>query len=134
MDDKEENLDGIALPEGATTRSETQIRIRTDKFQQIYTNNIQIGFSAFDMALAFGQIIGEKGGKVVIEETTRVLMPRELAKVLAGLLTANIQAYEQQFGEIKIPLPLQDVFSSDEGEPTDQVMTSAVKNAKRPKK
>ncbi len=123
----------LNLPKSVLARSEDQIRVKADKFQQLYANNIQIGFSSFDMALAFGQIVGEEEGKVIVEEVARILLPRELGKVLAGLLLANIQAYEQQFGEIKIPTPL--LSNADETEPEEQtiapeqLMTQAVKKS-----
>jgi hypothetical protein len=126
---------GITLPESATALSDSQIRVRSDKFQQIYTNNIQIGFSAFDMALSFGQVIGEKDGKAVVEENVRVLMPRELGKILAALLINNIQAYEQKFGEIKIPTFMSQGEDEIEVEEQDEtlgaVMVRAAKKAKQ---
>jgi hypothetical protein len=110
----------VDLPPGITMRSENHIRVQADTFQQVYANNIQIGFSAFDMALAFGQIKGQQDGKPVIEESVRIMLTRELTKVLVGLLINNIQAYEQEFGEIKIPVPLLqgDVEDLESSEPT----------------
>lgn len=133
MAKKEQLTEDTKLPKGVTTRSENQIRARRDEFQQVYANNVMIGFSSFDMGLTFGQIVGEQEGKTVIEELVRVLMPRELGKILAGLLIGNIEAYEQQFGEIKIPIPLQEgeTPSDESGEPVEQTMANAVKKAKR---
>jgi hypothetical protein len=123
----------ITLPSGTTTRSENQIRVQADTFQQVYANNIQIGFSAFDMALAFGQIKGQQDDKPVIEESVRIMLTRELAKVLVGLLINNINAYEQQFGEIKIPVPLLqgDVEDLELSEPASQPAATKRKRAKK---
>lgn len=90
------------LPKSAFARSEDQIRVRTDRFRQLYANNMQVGFSSWDLAITFGEIMGEQDEKPVIEETTRILMTREIAKVLSKILTAHIEIYEKQFGEIKI--------------------------------
>jgi hypothetical protein len=94
------------LPKGALASSDTQVRVRTERFQQVYANNVQIGFSSFDMALSFGQIVGDQDGKAVIEEMTRVIVTREIGKLLIGLLMANVANYEQQYGEIRIPTAL----------------------------
>lgn len=100
----EETPDMVAgLPKSAFARGDDQIRVRTERFRQIYANNLQVGFSSWDLAITFGEIMGEKEGKAVIEETTRILMTREIAKALSRILSAHIAAYEQQFGEIKIP-------------------------------
>lgn len=137
MSEEEEKITHkILIPAGATTSSTTQIRNKASDFKQVYANNVQIGFSSFDMGLTFGQITGEEDGKTVIEETVRILMPRELGKLLAGLLMQNVISYEQQFGEIKIPTLLLAEGEAEDGEeqdsPPEQAMTRAMK--KRSKK
>lgn len=130
-----EDEGSLHIPAGMVTNAAaTQIRNKTPDFRQVYANNVQIGFSNFDIALSFGQISGEEEGKTVVDVSTHVIMSRELAKLLAGLLVANIKAYEQQFGEIVIPqLSALDDDAEDSEEP-EQAMTEAVKKAGRRRK
>lgn len=62
-----------------------------------------MGFSTWDVAIVFGEIMGEQEGKPVIEEICKVAMTREFTKVFSQVLALNISAYEKQFGEIKVP-------------------------------
>lgn len=76
-------------------------------FINIYANNVHLTASIFDFSLTFGEITGEKqDGKNLVEQKARVILSKEMTKVLAELLAGNIKAYEEQFGEIKIPTPL----------------------------
>ena len=93
----------LSLPEGVTGSSKEQHRFRTDKFTQIYANNMALSFSAYDMSVTFGQIVGEQDGQLAIEELSKVLMPLALGKVFAMLLVTNLKAFEAEFGEIKVP-------------------------------
>lgn len=80
-----------------------QLRARTERFQSVYANNLAVSFSTFDTSIIFGEIIGEHEGQPVIEEVLKVNMSRELAKALSGLLNQHLSAWEERFGEIKIP-------------------------------
>jgi uncharacterized protein DUF3467 len=93
-----------AFPKGVFAKARDQIRNRSDYFRQIYTNNMAVSFSSWDVTITFGEIVGEQDGKTVVEETTRVVMTREIAKVLTALLANHIAIFEQNFGEIKIPV------------------------------
>ncbi|MDX6444885.1 MAG: hypothetical protein QOH71_1959 [Blastocatellia bacterium] len=92
------------LPDEAFAKAADQIRVRTERFRQLYANNMQVGISSWDLAITFGEIIGEKEGKPIIEETVRVNMTREIAKVLSIILKNHIDAFEAAYGEIKIPI------------------------------
>lgn len=96
----EQPLDDV--PEGVTGSSKQQHRFRTERFQQIYANNMAVGFSAWDMYITFGEIMGEKDGAPVIEETVKIIMPHGLGKVFAKLLAGNIKAFEDEVGEIPV--------------------------------
>ena len=92
------------LPPEVFAKSTDQIRVRTERFRQLYANNMQVGFSSWDLAITFGEITGEQDGKPVIEETVRVIMTREIAKVLSTILKNHIDVYEQHVGELKLPV------------------------------
>ncbi|CAN5708149.1 hypothetical protein BH20ACI3_BH20ACI3_03300 [soil metagenome] len=65
---------------------------------------MQMGFTSWDLGIPFGEIIGEKDGKPLIEETVRVIITREIAKVMSVILQNHIELYESQFGEIKLSI------------------------------
>ncbi len=92
------------LPKSAFAKATDQVRIRSDRFQQIYANNMTMSLNTWDVAITFGQIAGEQEGKTVIEETVKISMTREIAKVLAQLLNNHIAIFEDRFWEIKLPV------------------------------
>lgn len=116
------------LPKAVFAKSSDQLRVRTDRFRQLYANNMAIGFSSWDIGITFGEIIGEKDGQPVIEETVKVLMTREIAKVMAKILTNHVAAYEAQFGEIRIPLT-DDDEGNHEGQPAEEPVVDATEPA-----
>src|SRR5437016_915601 len=77
------------------------IRVRSEDFFTIYANNVALVFSTWDLSVILGEILGESDGKPVVEETLKISMTREFAKVFSQILSTNIAAYEKQFGEIK---------------------------------
>lgn len=105
MPDEQPKEYQIKLPPGATAKAEDQKRIRTARFERAYANSIALGFSQWDVSLLFGELTGqEEEGKVVIEETVQVILTREMAKALAGILLQHLAAFEKRYGEIRIPV------------------------------
>ena len=102
------------LPKSAFAKSSDQVRVRTDRYRQLYANNLSVSLTTWDVALTFGEIIGEQEGKPIIEETTKILITREMTKVLATLLNTHIRLYEERFGEIKLPNVESDTEASAE--------------------
>lgn len=109
-----------ALPKGVLAKARDQIREHSVDFRQIYTNNMAVSLSSWDVAITFGEIVGERDGKTVIEETTKVVMTREIAKVLSVLLTNHIAAFEENFGEIRIPINEPVVVQEAKAEVTEE--------------
>ncbi len=95
-----DNLGGILI------NKDEQSTTESPDFINIYSNNVHLTASIFDFSLIFGEITGEKqDGKNLVKQKARVILSKELTKVLAQLLVANVKAYEEQFGEIKLPTP-----------------------------
>lgn len=94
--------DGV--PKSAFAKASDQVRIRTERFRQVYANNMTLSLNSWDVAVVFGEIVGEQEGKTVIEETVRVSMTREIAKVLAQLLNNHLAIFEERFWEVKLPI------------------------------
>src|SRR6185369_5268588 len=85
------------LPKSVFTKATEQVRRRSNQYQQIYANNMSIGLNTWDVAITFGEIVGEQDGKTVIEETTKIVMTREIAKVFATLLNKHLAIFEEKF-------------------------------------
>ena len=77
-------------------------RDRSPNFISCYSNNVEIGFSAWDMRLVFSEIVGAKDNKVIAEEHARVVMSLQHAKVFAVTLAQQIEQLERRFGEIQL--------------------------------
>jgi uncharacterized protein DUF3467 len=103
------------IPAGALTKVSDQIRVSSEDFFSYYANSIAVSMSMWDVRFVFGEHIGEQDGKAVIEESVRILLSREIAKVLHKLLTDQIAAYEKMYGVIKIP-DMAQVFKPEEDE------------------
>jgi hypothetical protein len=107
------------LPKSAFAKASDQIRIRSDRFQQIYSNNMTLSLNTWDVAITFGELTGEREGKTVIEETVKISMTREMAKILAALLNNHIAIFEKNFWEIKLPVAEPAEATTAEGEAKD---------------
>jgi len=100
------------LPQKAFADADKQIRERTDRLRQVYANNMRVSFSTWDCGITFGEIVGERDGEPIIEETVKVLITREIAKVLAIILKSHIDVFESRYGEIKVPVSSDDTSAA----------------------
>jgi len=114
---EEKNSNKPALPKAAFANAEDQIRVRTERFRNIYANNLNVSFSPWDLSITFGEITDKRDGQAVIEETTRVLLTREVAKVLSIILGSHIEAFEAKWGEIVIPISDAEQITIAEAQP-----------------
>lgn len=80
-------LEPIILPSNAT----------------VYANNLGIGMTVFDVVVTFGEVMGIRDGRAVIQQRVKVIMPPLLAKIFSGNLAKVVADYEKSFGEIKVP-------------------------------
>lgn len=91
------------IPASVIAKPSDQQRVRRDDFFSYYTNSVTANISIWDVGLVFGEVMGEKDGRPIIEERVKILMSRELAKVFNKILTDHIASYEKKYGTIKIP-------------------------------
>jgi len=77
-------------------------RVRSITFANIYANNTYLGFSNWDMWISFGEIMGQQGENLVVEEKARIVMSLQQAKAFIEVLNKNLELFEKQFGEIKV--------------------------------
>jgi hypothetical protein len=92
-----------------TTKEQTNIKV--PDFRSVYANNTAFNTSTFDFSMTFGEISGIQEGRLTVEQHTKVTMSPIHAKVFLQVLAQQISQFEQQFGEIKLPMS---VSSSEE--------------------
>jgi len=68
-----------------------------------YANQIEVGHTAFDLRIAFGELLGIVDGKLTLEQRVQVTLPWLQAKLLARLLTKVVAKFEEVNGPIKLP-------------------------------
>jgi hypothetical protein len=93
------------MPEQTTT---SYINTRASDFRSVYSNNANFNTTLFDFSIIFGEVIeasqiDERSGTVTVEQKVKIIMSPLHAKIFIGTLVGQLQAYEQRFGEIKIP-------------------------------
>jgi hypothetical protein len=77
---------------------------QSDKFVSIYSNSANLEVTPWDFKIVFGALVKSEGGKLPrIENRVEVVMSPQHAKALLGIFTTNVQEYEKQMGEIKLP-------------------------------
>jgi hypothetical protein len=72
-----------------------------DTFLSLYSNNISVRTTPFDMQLIFGEILSVDEHKLAIENFLAVNLSPQTAKSLLNVISGQIDAYEQQYGEIR---------------------------------
>ena len=79
--------------------------IRSQGFTTLYTNSAQLEVTPWDFKLVFGELVRSENNLPKIEQHVAVVMSPQHAKALLGILATNVQEYEKQVGEIKLPQP-----------------------------
>ncbi|GAC1655187.1 MAG: hypothetical protein NVS9B1_07800 [Candidatus Dormibacteraceae bacterium] len=79
-------------------QSSIQVKVQDTASQVVYTDAVLVNGSPMGFVLNFGQWAPEQPGLVRVY--SRVGMSPNHMKLLAGLLTQNIEGYEKQFGPI----------------------------------
>jgi hypothetical protein len=74
-----------------------------------YANHLQIGFTASDVRIIFGELIDFSKSKATVEQRAQITLAWLQAKVLRHMLDETIAGYEKINGEIKVPQGLLDM-------------------------
>ena len=96
------------------------VPLKSPDFRQVYANNMRLNVSPWDLGITFGEIAGEQEGKPIIRETVKIYLTREIAKILSILLKNHIDAFESQFGELKMPFVVVDDTNTESAEPQSE--------------
>lgn len=78
------------------------VTVRTPEYKVIYTNAASTAMSPWDLSITVGQVSNES----TINEIATIVMSPQHAKVLLRHWAANVERYEQIFGEISDPMPI----------------------------
>lgn len=68
-----------------------------------YANNIQVGFTHYDLRMLFGELVEATPEKLVIEQRAQITISYLQAKLLMHVLGQAIGQHEAVFGEVKVP-------------------------------
>lgn len=101
---------------GVLINKDDQITVKSDDFISIYANNVHLRISIFDFSITFGEVTDDKqDGKNIVKQKAKIILTKEMTKVLLALLGSNVKAYEDTFGEIIIPIPQDGEAKEKEG-------------------
>lgn len=102
----------------------TNTVLRPDNYQTLYSNQVKIRLTAWDISLIFGKNVEFEPGKSGILELCEITLAPGQLKTLATSLVETIKAFEETFGEIKID----PAFTADPGRfknITDRILENA---------
>lgn len=68
-----------------------------------YANNVQLGLTAYDLRILFGELVDANSKKIIIEQRVHVTLSYLQAKLLMLMLAQALQQHESAMGEVKIP-------------------------------
>ena len=74
-------------------------RLPSEGLASVYSNNVQIGYSNWDVRFDFGEIQSGDAGTLVVAARTRVIMSPQHAAAFAKVLSEKMAEYEQLFGK-----------------------------------
>jgi hypothetical protein len=78
----------------------SSMELGSERVPNVYTNNAQIGFSNWDAWIQFGEILGEREGRLLVAPKVRVVMSLQHVKAFLTALNDSIAKFESTFGDI----------------------------------
>jgi hypothetical protein len=88
-----------------TRKPQKQVEYRQPQggLLNIYSNNVAMASTSFDLRLLFGEVAEIVGDKVIVDQRVQVTMTWLEAKIVADFLQANLKAYEDANGPLRLP-------------------------------
>jgi hypothetical protein len=80
-----------------------EYRIPPEGMVRVYSNNVSMASTRFDIRLIFGEVADVTDEKAIVENRVQVTMSWIETKVLADFLQANVKAFEELNGPLKLP-------------------------------
>jgi hypothetical protein len=96
--------------EATKPQRKIEYRLPADGLHQVYSNNVQMATTGFDVRILFGEIAEVLEDKVVVDQRVQVTMTWLEAKLLADFLQTNIKAFEDLNGPLKLPKNLDKII------------------------
>jgi hypothetical protein len=76
-------------------------RTRSDRYATIYTNNVQVGISLYDVRLLLNDVVSASKSRINVEEQAAIVMSPEQARDVSEALKHALAQYEDRFGPIR---------------------------------
>ena|ERR1700732_3755191 len=77
-------------------------RVRDPQFREVYANTSLTGLSPFDITLTFAKASDVAGQAMQVDQVAVTMSPQHF-KALCQSLNETLKAYEDAFGELKVP-------------------------------
>lgn len=99
----------------ASLKPQRQMEYRTPTagLPRVYSNNVQLATTSFDVRIIFGEVVDVLPEKVVVEQNVQVTMSWAEAKIVADFLQANIKTFESLNGPIELPKTLDKIIVTE---------------------
>lgn len=77
-----------------------KVQMIGDPSATMYVNNVEMAFSAWDIRIQIGEVLGQKDGELVGKNLGTVVMAPAHAKAFLEALKTTMSLFEEKFGEI----------------------------------
>jgi Protein of unknown function (DUF3467) len=79
------------------------VHVRSEQFVSLYCNYAQCSFTPWDIRITFSDVGEAEINNPAYIDLATVTLPPVVAKALITVLQRNVQLYEGDFGEIRVP-------------------------------
>lgn len=90
-----------------------EYRLPPQGLPNAYANNVRMSTSNFDVRIVFGQSGEVEDGKIIVDQRVQVTMTWPQVKILAESLQANVKAFEDLNGPMKLPINLEKIIAPE---------------------
>jgi hypothetical protein len=90
-----------------------EYRLPPQGLPSVYSNNVRMSTSNFDVRMVFGQSGEVEDGKIIVDQRVQVTMTWPQVKILADFLQANVKAFEDLNGPMKLPMNLEKLIAPE---------------------
>jgi hypothetical protein len=90
-----------------------EYRLPPQGLLNVYSNNVRMSTSNFDVRIVFGQTAEVEDGKFIVDQRVQVTMTWHQVKILAEFLQVNVKAFEDLNGPMKLPVNLVKIIAPE---------------------
>jgi hypothetical protein len=91
------------MPDEKPQQRQIEYRPSPEGVLRVYANNVSMSSTRFDLRILFGEVADISEDKAVVENRVQVTITWLEAKLLGDFITANIKAFEELNGPLKLP-------------------------------